>query len=61
MLTSEKKFLKAGQLLKYVIVDYEKRKAIPFQLINDKTIYDIDRYSELLTEIYDSIIKIINK
>lgn len=61
MFTSEKKFLKAGQLLKYVIVDYEKRKAIPFQLINDKTIYDIDRYSELLTEIYDSIIKIINK
>jgi DNA polymerase-2 len=60
MLTSKKEFLKAGQLLKYVIVDYKRRRAMPSQLINDKTIYDIDRYSELLTEIYNSIIKIVN-
>jgi hypothetical protein len=38
-----------------------KEEAILFQLINDKTIYDIDRYSELLTAISDSILKLINK
>jgi hypothetical protein len=35
-------FLIAGQLLKYVIVDYERRKANLLKLINNKTIYDID-------------------
>lgn len=59
ILASEKEFLKAGQLLKYAIVDYKRRKAIPYQLINDKTKYDIERYSELLTEIYDLVIKIV--
>ena len=59
ILASEKEYLKAGQLLKYVIVDYKRRKAIPYQLINDKTLYDVERYSELLTEIYDLIIKIV--
>ncbi len=60
ILTSNKEFPKAGQLLKYVITYYPRRKAIPLQLVDDKTRYDIDRYSELLADIYDSIVKIIN-
>jgi DNA polymerase-2 len=60
ILTSNKEFPKAGQLLKYVITYYPRRKAIPLQLVDDKTKYDIDRYSEMLTDIYDSIVKIIS-
>ena len=51
-------FLIAGHLLKYVIVCMREEKQ-PSQLINNKTIYDIDRYSELLTDIYNSIIQIL--
>ena len=60
ILTSNKEFPKAGQLLKYVITYYPRRKAIPLQLVDDQTRYDINRYSELLADIYDSIVKIIN-
>ena len=35
-------FLIARQLLKYVIVDYERRKTNLLKQINNTTIYDID-------------------
>jgi hypothetical protein len=44
ILTSEKEYLKVGQFLKYAIVDYKRRKAIPYQLIIYNTKYDVKRY-----------------
>ncbi len=45
------KSLKARQILKYVITDYyrknSRKRSIPFELVNSKTVYDAKRYSEL--------------
>ena len=53
------KSLKAGQILKYVITDYYRKNArkrsVPFELINSKTVYDVKRYCELLTETCNSV------
>jgi DNA polymerase-2 len=53
------KSLKAGQILKYVITDYHRKnsrkRSVPFELINSKTVYDAKRYCELLTETYNSV------
>jgi DNA polymerase-2 len=53
------KLLKAGQILKYVITDYyrknSRKRSVPFELINSKTMYDAKRYCELLTETCNSV------
>jgi DNA polymerase, archaea type len=62
LLESEGKLLKAGEILKYVIIDYYFRKkrssdnnrAVPIELIGDNT-YDIRRYTELLAETCNSV------
>ena len=62
LLKSEGKPLKAGEILKYVIIDYYFRKkrssgnnrAIPIELIGDNT-YDMRRYTELLAETCNSV------
>lgn len=53
------KSLKAGQILKYVITDYyrknSRKRGVPFELVNSKTVYDAKRYCELLTETCNSV------
>jgi len=53
------KSLKSGQILKYVLTDYyrknSRKRSIPVELINSKTVYDAKRYSELLVEICNSV------
>ena len=53
------KSLKAGQILKYVVTDYyrknSRKRSVPFELINSKTVYDVKRYCELLTETCNSL------
>jgi DNA polymerase, archaea type len=50
---------KAGQILKYVITDYyrknSRKRSIPVELVNSKTVYDTKRYSELLVETCNSV------
>ena len=61
-LNSQGKYLKAGEILQYVITDYYQKtgsknnRAIPIELINERTCYDVKRYIELLTEACNSII-----
>ena len=69
MLENEGKYLKAGEILKYVITDYycSRKKtrssgngrAIPVELFDDhqktSTTYDVRRYTELLAETCNSI------
>lgn len=54
-------YLKAGQVLQYVIIDYNGpllKRVLPIQLLDDITnYYDIKRYSELLIDICNNIIK----
>ena len=59
-LNNEGKFLKAGETLQYIITDYYKirsknNRAIPVELINERTCYDVKRYIELLTEACNSV------
>lgn len=53
------KSLKAGQILKYIITDYyrknSRKRSVPFELVNSKTVYDAKRYCELLTETCNSV------
>ena len=53
------KSLKSGQILKYVLTDYyrknSRKRSIPVELINSKTVYDAKRYSELLAETCNSV------
>ncbi len=53
------KSLKAGQILRYVITDYyrknSRKRSVPFELVNSKTVYDAKRYCELLTETCNSV------
>ena len=61
-LNSQGKYLKAGEILQYAITDYyqtrsKNNRAIPIELINEGTCYDIKRYMELLTEACNSIIE----
>jgi DNA polymerase I len=60
LLEKEGKSIKAGEILKYVITsDYyrkqSKRRAVPIELINDKTTYNVRRYTELLAEVCNSV------
>jgi hypothetical protein len=48
--------LKAGQTLRYVISDYGKaKKATPLELVDGDTVYDPDRYVELLAQVCNSV------
>lgn len=52
--------LKAGQLLQYVITDYNGhllKRTTPIQLINYNTNYDVKKYSELLIDTCNTILK----
>ena len=53
------KSLKSGQILKYVLTDYyrknSRKRSVPIELINSKTVYDTKRYSELLVETCNSV------
>ena len=60
-LNSQGKYLKAGETLQYIITDYYQKtrsknnRAIPVELINERTCYDVKRYIELLTEACNSV------
>jgi DNA polymerase elongation subunit (family B) len=59
-LNNEGKFLKAGETVQYIITDYYQTKsknnrAIPIELLNERTSYDVKRYIELLTEACNSV------
>jgi DNA polymerase elongation subunit (family B) len=58
-LKHEGKSLKSGQILKYVLTDYyrknSRKRSVPVELINSKTVYDAKRYSELLVETCNSV------
>jgi DNA polymerase elongation subunit (family B) len=61
-LNSEGKFLRAGEMLQYIITDYyqtrsKNNRAIPIELINDKSTYDVKKYIELLTQACNSVIE----
>ena len=65
------KLLEGGQILRYIITNYKDRRrshskslntrniplATPLELVSDNTVYDIDRYVELLTQICNSVIE----
>jgi DNA polymerase elongation subunit (family B) len=60
-LNNQGKFLKAGETLQYVITDYyqtrsKNSRAIPIEMINERTSYDVKRYIELLTEACNSLL-----
>lgn len=58
-LVDEGKTMRAGQVLQYVITDYNRKnsskRTVPVELINEKTIYDARRYIELLAETCNSV------
>jgi DNA polymerase-2 len=58
-LKDEGKSMRAGQVLQYVITDYyrknSRKRTVPIDLINDKTAYDVKRYTELLGEVCNSV------
>ena len=61
-LNIEGKFLRAGEVLQYIITDYyqtrsKNNRAIPIELINDKSTYDVRKYIELLTQASNSVIE----
>ncbi|MEP0826133.1 MAG: hypothetical protein HRF40_11670 [Nitrososphaera sp.] len=47
--------MKTGQIIQYIIADHCRRKAIPIELIDDKTTYDSKRYIELLAQTSNSV------
>lgn len=56
-LAKEGKLLKAGQTLRFVVASHKKqaRKAIPLELVDERTAYDPDRYMELLAHVCNSV------
>jgi DNA polymerase elongation subunit (family B) len=58
-LLDEGKSMRAGQILQYVITDYNRKnsrkRAIPVVLINEKTTYDSRRYTQLLAAVCNSV------
>jgi len=55
-LASEGRPLKAGQVIRYIIADYRRaRKAVPIELVEEKTAYDPARYLELLAGVCNSV------
>jgi len=53
--------LHAGEAVQYVITDYESksagRRAVAFDLVDDKTVYDARRYVALLAEACSTVLK----
>jgi DNA polymerase-2 len=51
--------LRAGQAMQYVITDYHRKnirkRAVPVELVDNGTTYDVKRYVELLTEVCDTV------
>jgi DNA polymerase, archaea type len=67
-LSREGKSLRGGQILRYIITDYRRGshynnnnrntpKATPLELIDSKTTYDGEKYTELLAQACNSIIE----
>src|SRR5215467_6063805 len=61
-LNSEGKSLRAGEVLQYIISDYYQTRsknirAIPVEIIDKRTAYDVRRYTELLTQTCNSVIE----
>jgi DNA polymerase-2 len=70
-LNTEGKLLEGGQILRYIITNYKNRRkshskslntrnisvATPLELVDNNTVYDIDRYIELLSQICNSVIE----
>jgi DNA polymerase-2 len=59
-LNREGKSLRAGEVLQYIITDYyqtrsKNSRAIPVEIIDKRTAYDIRRYTELLTQTCNSV------
>jgi DNA polymerase I len=58
-LQEEGRALKAGQGIQYIITDYyrksAKKRTVPVELIDDKTTYDVKRYTELLAVTGNSV------
>src|SRR5215469_6573412 len=59
-LNGEGKSLKAGEVLQYIITDYyqtrsKNNRAIPVEIIDKRTTYDVRRYMELLTQTCNSV------
>ena len=53
--------LHAGEAVQYVITDYESkspgRRAVAFELVDEKTVYDAKRYVELLAEACSTVLR----
>jgi DNA polymerase elongation subunit (family B) len=53
--------LHAGETVRYVITDYGSKsagkRALAFDLVDDKTVYDARRYVELLAEACSTILE----
>ena len=62
-LNNQGKYLKAGEILQYVIIDYYQKtrpkinRAIPIEMIDERISYDVKRYIELFTEACNSVIE----
>ena len=59
-LNREGKSLRAGEVLQYIITDYyqtrsKNSRAIPVEIIDKRTPYDVRRYTELLTQTCNSV------
>jgi len=53
-------YLKAGQILRYIITDYDwslLKRAVPIQLIDHRINYDRKRYSKLLIDTCNTVLK----
>jgi DNA polymerase, archaea type len=49
--------LKAGQVIQYIVSDYDgnKRRGVPVELLDEKTVYDVARYIELLADVCNAV------
>lgn len=57
-LEPEGRFLKAGEVIRYVITDYRAGhgpRSVPEELLEQGTAYDAQRYVELLAKVCDSV------
>jgi len=58
-LEAEGRSLRAGEILQYIITDYYNKRSgkrtMPVELIDDKTPYDVKRYTELLAACCNSV------
>jgi DNA polymerase-2 len=53
-------YLKAGQILQYIVTEYSEsllKRVVPIQLVDQRTTYDVKRYSELLIDTCNRVLK----